>query len=76
MPDRGHEGVLVAEEVAELAPDRRGHRRGQDVGGDHPGQVVEAAELADDRGQRGATIMLSSLASSMANISPLIAVKI
>ncbi len=44
----------AAVEVGDLAPQRRDGGRGQQVGGDDPGQVVEAAEVADDAGQRGA----------------------
>jgi hypothetical protein len=51
--DRGQEDRLAAIEVADLAPERRGGGGGEQVGGDHPGQVVEAAQVADDRGQGG-----------------------
>jgi hypothetical protein len=37
--DRGLEERLPAVLVTELAPQRRGHRGGQQVGGDHPGDV-------------------------------------
>jgi hypothetical protein len=50
--DRRLEELLAPVEVAELAPQRRGHRRGQQVGGDDPGDVGGAAEVADDGGQR------------------------
>ena len=45
---------LAAVQVTELAPDRGGDGGAQDVRGDHPGEVVEPAELADDPRQRGA----------------------
>ena len=38
--------------VAELAVQRRHDRLGEQVGRDDPGEVVEAAEVADDRRQR------------------------
>ena len=44
---------LAPVEVAELAVQRRHRRHRQQVGGDHPRQVLEPAELADDRRQRG-----------------------
>ena len=47
------EQPLAAEEVAELAVERRRHRGRQQIGGDHPRQMVEAAELAGDRRQGG-----------------------
>ena len=51
--DRGQEDRLATIEVADLAPDRRGGGGGEQVSGDHPGQVVEATEVADDGGQSG-----------------------
>jgi hypothetical protein len=51
--DRRLEQALAAVLVAELPPQRRRGRRGQQVGGDHPGQMAEAAQIADDGGQRG-----------------------
>ena len=42
-----------AVEVGDLAPQRGGGRRGQEVRRDHPREVVEAAEVAGDGGQRG-----------------------
>ncbi len=44
---------LAAVEVGDLAVQGRGRRRGQQVGRDHPGQVLQATEVADDRRQRG-----------------------
>src|SRR6266568_845280 len=38
--------------VAELAPQRRGHRRSQQVGGDHPGQPGQAVQITGDGRQR------------------------
>ncbi len=52
--DRRKEDGLAAVEVTELAPDRRRNGRAEHVGGDHPGEVVEASELADDARQRRA----------------------
>jgi hypothetical protein len=50
--DRGQEQVLAAVLVAELAPQRRRCGAGQQVGGHDPGQVAQAAEVADDGRQR------------------------
>ena len=47
------EDDLAAVQVAELAVDRRHRGLREQVGGHHPGDVVEAAEVADDRRQRG-----------------------
>ena len=44
---------LAAVEIAELAVQRGDDRDRQQVGGDDPGEVVEPAEVADDRRQRG-----------------------
>ena len=41
-------------EVGDLAPERGAGGRGQQVGGDDPGEVLETAEVADDAGQGGA----------------------
>ena len=51
--DRGEEEVLAPVLVAQLPPDLGGRGGGEDVGGDHPGQVGEAAEVVDDGRQRG-----------------------
>ncbi len=51
--DGGLEYGPAAIEVGDLAPERRGGGRGQQVGGDHPGQLVQAAQFADDAWQRG-----------------------
>ena len=51
--DRRQEHGLAPVHVAELAVDRRRDRRGEQVGRHDPGEVVEAAEVADDRRQRG-----------------------
>ena len=51
--DRGQEDGLAPVHVAELAVDRRRDRRREQVRGDDPREVVEAAEVADDRRQRG-----------------------
>ena len=40
-----------AVEVGDLAPQRGGGGRGEQIGGDHPGEVIEAAQIADDPGQ-------------------------
>ena len=40
-------------QVAELAEERRRDRLREQVGGDDPRELVEAAEVADDRGERG-----------------------
>ena len=50
--DRDLEHDLASVEVAELPVQRAGHRRREQVGGHDPGQVLEAAEVADDRRQR------------------------
>src|SRR5262249_12493660 len=51
--DRGLEEELPAVLVAKLAPQRRGHGGGEQVGGDDPGNVRAAVQVADDGGQRG-----------------------
>jgi hypothetical protein len=43
---------LAAVKVAELAVHGRHRRLRQQIRGDHPGDVVEASEVADDRRQR------------------------
>ena len=52
--DRGDEELLPPVHVAELAVERRGDRGREDVGGHHPGQVRDPAEVAHDPRQRGA----------------------
>src|SRR5690606_23648816 len=47
------EQLLAPVLVAQLAPQGGRGGRGQQIGGDHPGQVLQAAEVADDGGQRG-----------------------
>ncbi len=49
--DADQEHLLTAEHVAELADQCRRDRLGQQIRGDHPGQVVAAAEVPDDGGQ-------------------------
>ncbi len=49
----GLEDDLAAVEVAELAVERRDDRDRQQVCRDDPGDVLEAAEVPDDRRQRG-----------------------
>ena len=51
--ERRLEHELAPVEVAELAVQRRHDRHREQVRGDDPADVVEPAELADDRGQRG-----------------------
>ena len=51
--DRRLEELLPAVEVTELAPQRGRDRRGENVGGHHPGQVVQAMQIARDRRQCG-----------------------
>ena len=50
--DRHEEDGLAPVHVAELAVDRGRERRGEQVRGDDPGEVVEPAEVADDVRQR------------------------
>ncbi len=50
--DRELEDDLPAVQVAELPVQRPDHRRGEQVRRDHPGQVLDPAEVADDRRQR------------------------
>ena len=50
--DRREEHGLAPVHVAELAVDRRRDGRGEQVRRDDPRQVVEAAQVTDDRGQR------------------------
>ena len=51
--DRALEDDLSAVKVAKLAVHRRHHGLGEQVRGHHPGEMREAAEIADDGGQRG-----------------------
>jgi hypothetical protein len=51
--DRDLEELLAPVHVAELSVERRRGRGGQQVARDHPGEVVHAAQVADDRGQSG-----------------------
>lgn len=51
--DRELEDAFAAEEVAELAVDRQADGGGEQVGGDRPGHLVQAVQLADDLRQRG-----------------------
>ncbi len=51
--DRGQEDVLAAVQVADLPPERGGDRGAEDVGSDHPGEVVQPAQLAHDAWHRG-----------------------
>src|SRR5690606_36325790 len=48
---RHDEDDAAPELVGDLAPDGGARHRGQQVGGDHPGQVLQAAHVADDAGQ-------------------------
>ena len=50
--DRRLEDELAPVEVAELPVQRRGDRRGEQVRGHDPRQVLDPAEVADDRRQR------------------------
>ena len=52
-PDRGEEQALPADQVADLAVDRQGDRRGQEVRRQHPLLLIDAVQLADDGRQRG-----------------------
>ena len=51
--DRGLEELLAAVQVAQLPPQRRGRRRGQQVRGHHPGQMGQPVQVAGDRRQGG-----------------------
>ena len=51
--DRNLEHELAAVEVAEFAVDRARNRRGEQVGRDDPREVLETAEVSDDRRQGG-----------------------
>ena len=51
--ERALQHDLAPVEVAELAVERRDDRDRQQVGGDHPRDVLQPAEVADDRRQRG-----------------------
>lgn len=51
--DRELEDALAAEEVAELPVDRQADRGGEEIGGDRPGHLVQAVQLADDLRQCG-----------------------
>ena len=50
--DRALQDRLAPVEVAELSVQGPGDGRAQQIRGDHPGQVVEAAQVSDDRRQR------------------------
>ena len=52
--DRELEDQAATVEIGDLAPERGDGGRGQQIGGDDPREVVEAAEVADDAGQGGA----------------------
>jgi hypothetical protein len=47
--DRALQDRLAPVEVAELAVQRPGDGRAQQIGGDHPREVVQAAQVSDDR---------------------------
>ena len=51
--DRGLEHELAAVEIAELAVERAGDRGAEQIRGDDPREVGDAAEVADDGRQRG-----------------------
>src|SRR5436309_1712068 len=51
--DRDLQQLLAAVQIAELAVERSRHRRGEQIGGDDPGEMLDAAEIANDRRQRG-----------------------
>ena len=51
--NRRLEERLAAVEVAHPAPQRHGDRRGEQVGGDDPRELVDAAEVPDDRREGG-----------------------
>ena len=51
--ERALEDDLAPVLVAELPVQRRYHRLREQVGGDDPGDVVQATEVADDRRERG-----------------------
>jgi hypothetical protein len=46
--DRELEYRLAAEQVADLPVDRHYHGHGQEVGGDHPANVVQSVQVAGD----------------------------
>ena len=50
--DRGLQHTFAAVEVAELPVERPGDGRGEEIGGDHPREVGDSAEVADDRRER------------------------
>ena len=50
--DRALEHPLAPVQITELAVERAGDRGREEVGGDHPGQVGDAAQVADDRRER------------------------
>jgi hypothetical protein len=52
--DRGHEHALATVEITELGPHRCGHRGSQRVGSDHPREVGQTTQLADDGRHCGA----------------------
>ena len=44
---------FAPEQIAEFAVQRHRDGRTQDIGGDHPGELIQSAELADNGRQRG-----------------------
>ena len=50
--DRRLQDELASVEIADLAVERAGDRRGEQVGGDDPGELGDPAQVADDRRQR------------------------
>ena len=51
--NRHLQNQFAAVQIAQFPVERTNHGAGQEIRGDHPGQVGEAAEIAHDRGQRG-----------------------
>lgn len=60
--DRAQEEELPVVQVAELSPDRDRARAGEGVGDHYPGDVVQPADLADDRWHRCADYQAVELA--------------
>ena len=50
--DRGLQHPFAAVEVAELPVERPGDGRSEEIGSDHPREVGDSAEVADDRRER------------------------
>ena len=74
--DRGLEDRPAAAEVGDLAPQRGGRGRGEQVGGDDPGQLVRPPSSEVILGSATPTMLWSSAARNMPAIRPPITTRI